>query len=96
MTKSTTVQFPNLEALIDGDYDLTNFIQMGAFLMTKEWEAKKNNGYTIIKSEELQRINEFISCFNDLTHNSSMLRERLLNEGYTNYVKVIEKARSFM
>lgn len=87
---------PNLNDIPDREYELKNFLQMGAFLSIKEWQAIDHNGYTIIKTEELQRINEFITCFSDLTHNSSLWRERFADEGYTKYVEVIEKARVFL
>jgi hypothetical protein len=86
----------NSETLLSREHELNNFIHMSAFLTMKRWEARENDGYTIIKIEELERILEFISVFNDLTHNSSFLRENFEKEGYTNFVKIIEKARAFL
>jgi len=94
--KSANENVPNLNDITDREYELKNFLQMGAFLSIKEWQAIDHNGYTIIKTEELQRINEFITCFSDLTHNSSLWRERFADEGYTKYVEVIERARNFL
>ena len=78
------------------DYELNNFIQMRAFLQLKKWEAKENEGYAVIKQDDLDRIDEFIACFSNLTHNASLWRVALKDEGYTGFAEVVEEARKFM
>lgn len=85
----------NNKVVPNKDFELDNFIKMLSFLTIKQWEAKED-GYALVKEEELKIIEEFISAFSDLTHNTSMWRERFNDEGYTSLVKVIEEARRFL
>src|SRR5690625_2207549 len=50
------------------DHEIENLLQLSAFLTIKEWEARDNNGYAVLKEEQIKRIQEFIKSFNDLVH----------------------------
>lgn len=82
--------------LLARDFELDNLIQMRAFLTMKQWEARESNGHTLIKTDELIRIEEFMAAFSDLVHNVNPWREVLAKEGYKGMAESINAAREFM